>query len=270
MEQVAVIGAGSWGSALAVHLALVGHDVKLWGRDGSLVDEMAARRANPVYLPDVTFPPGLSPTAELRDALATASIVVVTVPSHGVRAVARQVAPLLVPGALVVSAMKGIEEGTLLRMSEVLASELPSAGDVVVLSGPSFALELARRLPTAVVVASLFAAYGRTRAGAVPIPVAAPLRHGGRDGRGARRRAEEHHRDCGGRGRRPGPRPQRARGADHARTGGGVAAGGCASAAQRDTLCGPRRARRSGADLHRRPEPQPSRRRRAGARPLTG
>ena len=63
MEQVAVIGAGSWGSALAVHLALVGHEVKLWGRDGSLVEEMAARRANPVYLPDVTFPPGLSPTA---------------------------------------------------------------------------------------------------------------------------------------------------------------------------------------------------------------
>jgi len=99
VEQVAVIGAGSWGSALAVHLALVGHEVTLWGRDGSLVEEMASRRANPVYLPDVTFPPGLSPTAELKAALATASIVVVTVPSHGVRAVARQVAPLLMPGA---------------------------------------------------------------------------------------------------------------------------------------------------------------------------
>jgi glycerol-3-phosphate dehydrogenase (NAD(P)+) len=154
MEQVAVIGAGSWGSALAVHLALVGHEVKLWGRDGSLVDEMAARRANPVYLPDVTFPPGLSPTADLKAALATASIVVVTVPSHGVRVVARQVAPLLMPGALVVSAVKGIEAGSLLRMSEVLVSELPSAGEVAVVSGPSFALELARRLPTAVVVAS--------------------------------------------------------------------------------------------------------------------
>jgi glycerol-3-phosphate dehydrogenase (NAD(P)+) len=154
MEQVAVIGAGSWGSALAVHLALVGHDVKLWGRDGSLVEEMAARRANPVYLPDVTFPPELLPTSDLKAALATASIVVVAVPSHGVRAVARQVAPLLRPGALVVSAVKGIEAGSLLRMSEVLVAEVPSAGEVAVVSGPSFALELARRLPTAVVVAS--------------------------------------------------------------------------------------------------------------------
>jgi glycerol-3-phosphate dehydrogenase (NAD(P)+) len=154
MEQVAVIGAGSWGSALAVHLALVGHEVTLWGRDRALVEEMAARRANPVYLPDVTFPPGLSPTMELKAALAHASIVVVAVPSHGVRAVARHVAPLLMPGALVVSAVKGIEAGSLLRMSEVLASELPAAGEVAVVSGPSFALELARRLPTAVVVAS--------------------------------------------------------------------------------------------------------------------
>jgi len=154
MEQVAVIGSGSWGSALAVHLALVGHEVKLWGRDGALVEEMAARRANPIYLPDITFPAGLFPTAALKDALANASIVVVTVPSHGVRAVARQVAPLLMPGALVVSAVKGIEAGSLLRMSEVLASELPAAGEVAVVSGPSFALELARQLPTAVVVAS--------------------------------------------------------------------------------------------------------------------
>ena len=63
MEQVAVIGSGSWGSALAVHLALVGHEVRLWGRDGALVEEMVARRANPVYLPDITFPAGLSSDA---------------------------------------------------------------------------------------------------------------------------------------------------------------------------------------------------------------
>jgi glycerol-3-phosphate dehydrogenase (NAD(P)+) len=154
MEQVAVIGSGSWGSALAVHLALVGHEVRLWGRDGALVEEMATRRANPIYLPDITFPTGLWPTVALKDALAAASIVVVAVPSHGVRAVARHVAPLLMPGALVVSAVKGIEAGSLLRMSEVLASELPAAGEVAVVSGPSFAMELARQLPTAVVVAA--------------------------------------------------------------------------------------------------------------------
>lgn len=154
MERVTVIGSGSWGTALAVHLGHIGHDVTLWARDAVLAAEMAARCANPVYLPDITFPPSLRSTARLEDALAGAGVVVVAVPSHGVRAVARQMAPRLAPGALVVSATKGIEEGSLLRMSEVLAAELSSAGAVAVISGPSFALELARGLPTAVVVAS--------------------------------------------------------------------------------------------------------------------
>jgi glycerol-3-phosphate dehydrogenase (NAD(P)+) len=154
MEHVAVIGSGSWGTALAVHLALVGHDVTLWARDAGLAAEMSSRRANPVYLPDITFPAALRSTSSVQQALSDAGVVVVAVPSHGVRAVARQMAPRLVPGALVVSATKGIEEGSLLRMSEVLAVELPTAGEVAVLSGPSFALELVRGLPTAVVVAS--------------------------------------------------------------------------------------------------------------------
>lgn len=154
MQQVAVIGSGSWGTALAIHLSMSRHDVRLWARDPGLVAEMATRRANPVYLPDVTFPERLQPTAELAEALATAPVVVMAVPSHGVRAVARDMAPRLQPGALVVSAVKGIEEGSLLRMSQVLSDELTTAGDVAVLSGPSFAIELARCRPTAVVVAS--------------------------------------------------------------------------------------------------------------------
>lgn len=154
MAQVAVIGSGSWGTALAVHLALVGHDVVLWARDAALAAEMATRRANPVYLADITFPGPLRCTSSLDQALARAGVVVVAVPSHGVRAVARQMASRMVPGTLVVSATKGIEEGSLLRMSEVLAVELPTVEEVAVLSGPSFALELARGLPTAVVVAS--------------------------------------------------------------------------------------------------------------------
>ncbi|MDH4065566.1 MAG: NAD(P)-dependent glycerol-3-phosphate dehydrogenase, partial [Acidobacteriota bacterium] len=93
-------------------------------------------------------------TSDLGEALADASIVVVAVPSHGVRAVARAAAPRLTTGALVVSAVKGLEEGTLQRMSQVLSDELPTGGEVAVLSGPSFAVELARRRPTAVVVAS--------------------------------------------------------------------------------------------------------------------
>ena len=154
MQHVAVVGSGSWGTALAVHLARVGHDVTLWGRDASLVAEMRQRQANPIYLPDIVFPTGLQPTDDLAMALPMASVVVVAVPSHGVRGVARQMAPHVQPGALVVSAVKGIEEHSLRRMTEVLADELPAAGEVAVLSGPSFAVELARGLPTAVVVAS--------------------------------------------------------------------------------------------------------------------
>jgi len=154
MQQVAIIGSGSWGTALAVQLSRTGHGVRLWGRDAVLVSEMANRRANPVYLPDVSFPARLEPTSSLAGALSSASVVVVAVPSHGVRAVARLMAPHLRAGALVVSAVKGIEEGSLRRMSEVLNEELTTARDVAVLSGPSFAVELARGLPTAVVVAS--------------------------------------------------------------------------------------------------------------------
>lgn len=154
MRQVAVIGSGSWGTALAVHLARVGHGVTLWARDPALVAEMRQRQANPIYLPDIVFPAGLVPTDDLAGSVLEASVIVIAVPSHGVRGVARRMAPHLRPGALVVSAVKGIEEQSLRRMSEVLAEELPAAGAIAVLSGPSFALELARGFPTAVVVAS--------------------------------------------------------------------------------------------------------------------
>ena len=154
IQKVAVIGAGSWGTALAIHLARVGHDVQLWARDAALVADMQARRANAVYVPDVNFPASLRATSSLAVALAETRIVVIAVPSHGVRHVLTQAASALVPGALVVSATKGIEEGTLLRMSQVVAQEWPHAGEIAVLSGPSFAAELARELPTAVVVAS--------------------------------------------------------------------------------------------------------------------
>lgn len=149
-----MIGAGSWGTALAVHLARVGHDVRLWGRDPALVDDMRARRANAVYLADVNFPESLQPTSAFADALEGARTVIVAVPSHGVRAILRDASPLITAEMLVVSATKGLEEQTLLRMSEVVGEELPQVSELAVLSGPSFAVELARELPTAVVVAS--------------------------------------------------------------------------------------------------------------------
>lgn len=153
----AVLGAGSWGTALAVHLGTNGHRVRLWGRDAALVREMCARRANPTYLPDIVFPESVLPTSALDEALDGAEFVVGAVPSHGTRDVMRAAAPLVPAGAIVVSATKGLETDTLRRMSEVIG-ETCGHRPVVALSGPSFALEVANRLPTALLVASTDAA----------------------------------------------------------------------------------------------------------------
>lgn len=153
-SSVAVLGAGSWGTALAVHLARTGHPVRLWARDAEFAAEMERRRANIAYLPDIPFPAALSVGARLPDALLDAQLVLVAVPSHGLRQVLRQAAPHVDPAAVVLSATKGLEDGSLLRMSQVIAQEWPGVPDVAVLSGPSFARELADQMPTVVVVAS--------------------------------------------------------------------------------------------------------------------
>ena len=120
--------------------------------------DLNERRANAVYLPDVRFPDGLRASSDLGEVLQRASLVVAAVPSHGARDVIRAAASLLSPAAIVVSTAKGLEQDTLFRGSEILDQELRGAHDVVVLSGPSFAAEVARELPTAVSVASRRAA----------------------------------------------------------------------------------------------------------------
>lgn len=152
--RVAILGAGSWGTALAVHLTRSGHDVALWARRSALADELISRRENAGYLPGITLPDAVCPTAQLEHALSEAGVVVVTVPSHGARAVIGQARPFIQEGAVIVSAVKGLEVGSMRRMSEVIGEELPDVRAVVALSGPSFAAELARELPTAVVAAS--------------------------------------------------------------------------------------------------------------------
>jgi glycerol-3-phosphate dehydrogenase (NAD(P)+) len=153
-REVAVLGAGSWGTTLAVHLGRIGHRVRLWGRDEALVARMARERRNVAYLPDTPFPESLLPVASLEQALGGARFVVAAVPSHGTRAVLRAAAPFVAGDAIVVSATKGLEGDTLRRISEVIAEELGVGRPVVVLSGPSFAAEVARGLPTAISVAS--------------------------------------------------------------------------------------------------------------------
>jgi glycerol-3-phosphate dehydrogenase (NAD(P)+) len=154
MPAIAVLGAGSWGTALAVHLARIGHDVRLWGRDEALVQEIARRRANAVYLPDVAVPDQVIVTHAMDRALRGADLVVSAIPSHGCRAVMRAASRDVEPGATVISATKGLETESLLRMSEVVAQEMGPAHPVVALSGPSFAREVAQQLPTAIVAAS--------------------------------------------------------------------------------------------------------------------
>lgn len=158
MRRIAVLGAGSWGTALAVHLARLGHDVRLWARDAALAAEVDRHRANAGYLPGIPLPDAVVVTGALADALDDIELVVSAMPSHGCRAVMRRAEPHLRPDATIVSATKGIESGTLMRMSEVIREEVGPGRPVVVLSGPSFAVEVARGLPTAVLAASVDAA----------------------------------------------------------------------------------------------------------------
>ena len=157
-DNITVLGAGSWGTALAVHCARAGHDVRLWGRDRSLMDEIARTRENAGYLPGIPIGDRVTVTSSLDTAVADAPIVIAAVPSHGMRHVLRRAAPLLRPGVVLVSATKGLETDSLERMSQVMAEEAGADRPIAVLSGPSFALEVARGLPTAVVVASADAA----------------------------------------------------------------------------------------------------------------
>ena len=149
-----MLGAGSFGTALSAHLAHLDHDVRLWARDPALAVEIARRHANPVYLTDLQLPSTVAPTSDLALALEGAELVVAAVPSHGLRDVMTRARPSLAPRATIVSTTKGLEETTLLRMTELLHDTLGPEHRACALSGPSFAAEVARGLPTALVVAS--------------------------------------------------------------------------------------------------------------------
>ena len=152
-DPIAVLGAGSWGTALAVLLAGKGRPIRLWGRDPRHVAQIEAKRENSDYLPGVAIPASVTPTPSLADALSSAGIVLVVTPSRALRALAETLRTTdgLSPDAVLVSCTKGLEHGTGMRMSEILAQNLPSKS-VAVLSGPSHAEEVARNVPAAVVL----------------------------------------------------------------------------------------------------------------------
>jgi len=152
--RVTVLGAGSWGTALAVHLARIGHEVRLWARQPDFARSIAAAAENEVYLPGVRFPANVAPTGDLGQACAASEMIVFVCPSSGVRTLAQTVRPFLGSRPIVVSAAKGIEQGTRLTMSAILEQVLPDGARVAVLSGPSFAREVGQGVPTAVTAAA--------------------------------------------------------------------------------------------------------------------
>ncbi len=154
--RIGVIGGGSWGTALARLLAELEHDVYLWFHNPEVEREAAAQRENVVYLRGFSFPPRLRTTTAIEEAVTESRLVVAACPSHVMRDVMIQAAASCHPEALVVSASKGIEAGSLMRMTEVLRDVLgpERSARIGVLSGPSFAREVAARMPTAVTVAA--------------------------------------------------------------------------------------------------------------------
>lgn len=156
MSQIAVIGAGAWGTGLAIVLGRKGsHQVRLWAHEKEVRDSIAATRVNDLFLAGFNIPDSVQATGSLEEALRGAEIVVSVMPSQHCRGLFQQMRSYLHPGALIVSASKGIEEITLLRMTEVITSVVGrDKVRVGALSGPSFAKEVARGDPTAITVAS--------------------------------------------------------------------------------------------------------------------
>jgi glycerol-3-phosphate dehydrogenase (NAD(P)+) len=152
--RVAVIGAGSWGTALAMHVARVGCDVSLWAREEEIVEGIRRTRSNPLFLSDFTIPEHVRVTGELAVACAGARVIIFVVPVQFAREVLRGLRPHVPKNAVLLSASKGIEVASLARMDELVRAELGlEEGAFVALSGPSFAREVAAGLPTAAVLA---------------------------------------------------------------------------------------------------------------------
>jgi glycerol-3-phosphate dehydrogenase (NAD(P)+) len=156
MATLAVVGSGAWGTALACHAARLGHTVTIWAYEPEVVEEIDTRHTNSLYLPDVSLPAGIRAFSDAGEAVRSAEVVILVPPSKHLRSVSGLLAGAVAPEAVVVVASKGIEEGSLKLMSQVLAETMPDLDEqrLAFLSGPSFAREVARGLPTDVVLGS--------------------------------------------------------------------------------------------------------------------
>ncbi|MGH8286705.1 MAG: NAD(P)H-dependent glycerol-3-phosphate dehydrogenase [Steroidobacteraceae bacterium] len=164
MAAIVVLGAGSWGTALAIQFARSGRPTRLWGRDRVRLATMARERRNSRYLESGEFPPSLNATVELDDALAGADDVLLAVPSHAFRALLMEIAPRLAPGQRVAWATKGFELDSGKLPHQVAREVLGAERAIAVLSGPTFAREVGAGLPTAMTVASPDASFATSLA----------------------------------------------------------------------------------------------------------
>ncbi|OIR18241.1 glycerol-3-phosphate dehydrogenase [mine drainage metagenome] len=163
--KVAVLGSGAWGTALAVSFA-PRHQVTLWARDVERIEAMRGSRQNQRYLPDVTLPVELKLCSDLEEALAGVQLIIVAVPVAALRSTLQQIAKLTVPVA-VIWVCKGFESGTSQLPHQIVSDTLPASFPRGVLSGPSFAQEVARSLPTALTLASVDGEFAQTTAKAL-------------------------------------------------------------------------------------------------------
>ena len=155
MREIAILGSGSWGTALAVHLARVGHDVRLWAREAEVVAEIRSERVNQLFLPGIRLPEAVTPCEAIDEAVSGVDLVVVVTPSHGTRARRSPGGAAPWPNRRPSSARpRGSRSTRFCAPSEVIGQEVGPRRAVVVLSGPSFAREVALELPTAVCAAS--------------------------------------------------------------------------------------------------------------------
>lgn len=153
-SSFAVLGAGSWGTALAMLLATNGHPTRLWGRNAEQMQVMSQQRCNQRYLPGIKLPDGLSPTADLATALNGADNILIAVPSYAFRCSLQAIAPHITNATKLAWATKGLEPGSKKLLHEMVTEELGKNIPTAVISGPTFAKEVALHLPTAVTVAS--------------------------------------------------------------------------------------------------------------------
>lgn len=151
--KISVIGSGSWGTAASVLLAKHGTDVMLWSWQQEETDRLIRDRENREFLPGISLPDNISFTHSMEEAVCNAELIVTVVPSPATRSTAKQLARYISPGQTIVNLSKGLEDKTLLRLSEVYREEIPTA-HIAVMSGPSHAEEVSRGLPTTNVVAS--------------------------------------------------------------------------------------------------------------------